>query len=597
MADDKSTDHLGLPKMSFNRKDMSRRMRRVESVTVRHARKFIFKRWNNARDVRRHIATWVITIGVIIGASGLQLMWYQRAYVTQGPATDSTYAEAVLGPVNTLDPLFASSDAEQSASQLLFSRLLDYDSTGHLSNDLATNVSINDTKTVYTVTMRSDAKWTDGSALTARDVAFTVGLLKNASVRSTITGWDDISAVALNDTTVQFTLPAVYAAFEHALTFPILPQHILNNVDPSQLREDSFSSAPIGSGPFALRFVQTVDASTGNEVIQLARNDNYYQGAAKLTYFQLHVYNDQDAMMQALSSGEVNAASGLSLTEMSQINTKNETISIKPIQAGVYALLNTKSPLLQDKAIRQALQIGTNTDAVRQKLGTDIPSLYLPFTRGQLFGDVPAAPVFNPAAAEKLLDDDGWKLVGSVRQKAGVPLKLSVVTTKDSDFEAVLEVLAGQWRSLGIDVETQIVDPNDVSQNIVQNVLQPRAFDVLLYQLTIGADPDVYAYWHSSQANPNGFNFSNYSNPISDDALSSARSRLEPDLRNAKYLTFARQWLSDVPAIGLYQSTTQYVHNNNTQSVQPTDTLVSPVDRYADVLYWSVGTRPVYKTP
>ena len=131
----------------------------------------------------------------------------------------------------------------------------------------------------------------------------------------------------------------------------------------------------------------------------------------------------------------------------------------------------------------------------------------------------------------------------------------------------------------------------------VQNILQPRNFDVLLYQLNIGADPDVYAYWHSSQASMQGQNYSNYSNAISDDALNSARARTEPDLRNAKYITFAKQWLADVPAIGLYQSTTQYVVSRNAHSFDNSNILISPVDRYSDVLNWSVGNSNVYKTP
>ena len=163
-------------------------------------------------------------------------------------------------------------------------------------------------------------------------------------------------------------------------------------------------------------------------------------------------------------------------------------------------------------------------------------------------------------------------------------------------FEKALDVLASQWRGLGITVTTSIVDPSDTSQNVAKDILQPRRFDVLLYQLTIGGDPDVYAYWHSSQAT-NGFNFSNYANAISDDALVSARSRVEPDLRNAKYLTFARQWMADAPAIGLYQATTQYAYSKSVHALTSDEVLVSPGDRYAGVLYWSVGDRLVQRTP
>jgi peptide/nickel transport system substrate-binding protein len=600
MDDDKPTRWQRLQKLSFNRKSLSRRMQRAEGVTLRHARKFIVRRIGNAREVQRHIIIWIIAIGILIGATGLQVVWYQQNYFTHAAALDGTYAEAVLGPVNTLDPLFASSSAEVSASRLLFSSLLSYDTSGHLSNDLATNISVDPTSKIYTVTLRSDAKWSDGIKLTAEDVAFTVGLIKNPTVRSTITGWNDIKVSVSDEKTVVFTLPAVYASFPHALTgLPIVPKHILSSLEPNTIRQADFSTSPVGSGPFQFRFVQDIDPKVGRKIIHLARNDSYYNGISKLARFQLHVYGTQDQILQALISGEVNASSDLSATSAKQVSTDHYSISDSPIDSGVYALFNTARAPLNDKLVRQALQRGTDTKAIRASLPLISPALDLPFIDGQITGDVPKVAEYDKAAAASLLDKAGWKLDGAVRKKDGEALTITVVTTKNSDYERVLETLVGEWRKLGITIKTSVVDPSDISQQVTQTILQPRDFDVLLYQLTIGADPDVYAYWHSSQAYPNsgGFNFSNYTNAISDDALSSARTRLEPSLRNAKYVSFAKQWISDVPAIGLYQSTAPYVSSKNIQSYTTSNTLISPTDRYADVLYWADGTRQVYKTP
>ncbi len=598
-------DETGLSKVEDARKrlrdirgkDISKRMKKVEGATVRHARKFVFRRLSNMRYVRRHIAIWFLMVGYIIAASGLQLSWYQQGYRTLAAASGGTYAEAVLGPLNTLNPLFDSSSAEQSVSQLLFSRLMTYDTTGHLNYDLASNMTVDSTHKVYTLSLRQNALWQDGQPVTAQDVVFTVNLIKNPDTRSTITGWSDISAAATDNHTVVFTLPAVYAAFPHALTFPILPEHLLKNVDPANLRESSYSSSPIGSGPFAFRLLQTATAGSNHQTIHLVRNDQYYGGAARIDRIQLDVYANHDDILQALATSEVSAAVDLSATDLAQVNTARYNLQRKPIDAGVYALLNTTSPVLKDKAIRQALQLATNTAAIRQALGQGTPDLYLPFVNGQLYGDLPSEPSYNLGVAKTILANDGWKLDGGILKKNGQPLQLNVVTIKDNDFETALQKLAGQWRELGITINTTVADPNNVSDNVVQSILQPRAFDVLIYQLNIGADPDVYAYWHSSQANQFGFNFSNYSNPLSDDALSTARSRLEPALRNAKYITFAKQWLADVPAIGLYQSTLQYVSNKQSSTVQPSDVLVSPVDRYSDVLNWTVNQKTVFTTP
>jgi peptide/nickel transport system substrate-binding protein len=586
-----------LPKVSFSSKELSKRMKKVEGATVRHARRFVFKRMDSIREVRRHIALWVLAIGLIIGASGLQLMWFQQSYRATANANNGTYAEALLGPVNTLNPIFASTSAEESASYLLFSRLLTYDQTGHLNYDLAESMGISTDQKTYTLKLRPDAKWQDGVYVRAKDVVFTVNLLKNPATRATITGWNDITATALDDLTVQFTLPDVYAAFPHALDFlPILPEHILRDVPPSELRENAFSTSPMGSGAFNLRFIQAIDSKAGRSIIHLARNDTYYRGAAKLERLQLHVYSSSDAIVHAVTTSEVNAATDLTATDSAKITSDRYSVESKPIDAGVYALFNTTVGVLSDKTVRQALQEGTDTKAVRAAVGKNTPEIHLPFVTGQVIGDVPSEVAYNKAAAGALLEQAGWKLEGNVRKKDGNLLRLTVVTTKNNDFEKALSNMAEQWRGLGITVTTSIVDPTDPSQNVVQNILQPRAYDVLLYQLTIGGDPDVYAYWHSSQASK-GFNFSNYSNAISDDALASARTRIEPDLRNAKYVTFAKQWMSDAPAIGLFQATIQYVSSKNVHTMPKGEVLVSAADRYADVLYWTVGDRLVEQTP
>jgi peptide/nickel transport system substrate-binding protein len=600
MAEKTPSKWRRLPKMSFDSRSLTRRMKKVEGATVKHARRFVFRRIDNFRDARRHIAIWVLAIGVIVGASGLQLMWYQQSYRTLAPANDGTYAEGVLGPVNTLNPIFASSSAEVSAGNLLFSKLLSYDKTGNLNYDLAESMTISEDQRTYTVKIRPDARWTDGTYVRARDVVFTVNLLKNTATRSTITGWNDVTAKIVEDDTdrtVAFSLPAVYAAFPHALNFlPILPEHILRDVEPSALRENDFSSNPVGSGPFALRFIQEVDVEEGRQIIHLARNPDYYRGVTKLDRFQLHIYDSTADIIRAVNTAEVNAATDLSVADTAQVDTTRSVIERKAVYNGVYAILNTTSPVLQDHAIRRALQAGTDTKAIRDAVGQNTPALHLPFVNGQVKGDVPTAPVYNKAEAERILDEAGWRLDNGLRKKDGNTLKLSVVTTKNNDFERVLDTLVGQWKGLGISVTTTIVDPSDPTQSVNQDVLRPRRFDVLLHQFSIGADPDVFAYWHSSQIS-GGRNYANYSSTNSDEALLSARSRLETDLRDAKYVTFARQWLTDIPAIGLYQATSQYVHSPSVHTIPEDEILISAADRYANVLYWSVGDRLVHQTP
>ncbi len=153
-----------------------------------------------------------------------------------------------------------------------------------------------------------------------------------------------------------------------------------------------------------------------------------------------------------------------------------------------------------------------------------------------------------------------------------------------------------QLKLAGVQVTIELIDISSPNSGFVQNVLQPRDFDLLLHELPIGADPDVYPYWHSSQISMAGYNFANYSNKLSDLAISSARDSLNAKLRNKKYIAFAKQWLKDVPAIGLYQQTLPYASNKQSQSIDD-GVLVDPASRFSNVNRWSVTGEAVYKTP
>ncbi|OYX53958.1 hypothetical protein B7Y92_00865 [Candidatus Saccharibacteria bacterium 32-50-13] len=586
-------------KISFDKKQTLKRIRKVEVTSIRHAHKFVLKRWRNLRDVRRIVAFWIVTVGCLIAAAGLQLAWDRQSYQAEAGALGSTYAEAAIGPIQTLNPLFADTPAEEAVSRLLFSRIFVYDATGNLNYDLAKKVEVSQDSLVYTITLRSDVSWHDGRTLTADDVVFTTELLKDTSTRAQIRGWDTIDITKKDDFVVEFKLKSAYAPFESALTFPVLPKHILGDVPHESIREHSFSNTPIGSGPFSFRLLQDIEASSERRFVHLSANKDYYRGAPKLARVQILSVPDEAAVLNALKLNEVNGASGLSVAAMKTLsqNQRYRTMS-QPIQGGVYALLNNDSEILSDKKVRQALQRATNVEEVRQKLGGDVPALDLPYTDLQVSGNVPKAPSFNLNEAKKLLDEAGWKLDDSgTRMKDGKELRLSVVTTKNDEYQKALETLLGQWRQLGISIDERVIDASDATQNFVQATLQPRAYDVLIYQLMIGRDPDVFAFWHSSQAVARGLNLANYANDLADDILTSARSTRGAALRNTKHLAFARQWLDDAPAIGLYQSTVNSVVSKSVRGLDGSDIIVSPGERFNSILYWTVGDRTIYKTP
>ncbi len=585
-------------KLRLGYKRLALRVKHAEGATQRHASRFILRRIENVRLVMTEIMIWLAAIALLIAGLGIQYSWNSQGSKKDGAKSGGVYVEGVIGDISTLNPLLAASEPEQAVSRLLFSSLYNYDVTGALHTDLAESMTVKDDK-VYTIKLRN-AVWHDGKKLTAEDVVYTINLIKNPQVRSPLrVNWLDISARAIDDSTVEFMLPAVYAGFSHALTFPVIPKHILQSVSPSSMREADFSSNPVGSGPFAVKRVQTSESTSSTDVVRMEPNTKYYGAVSTLSRLELRAYGNESLLVKAVNSGEVSAASGLSLSAADNIKSKQYSTKHWLLNKGVYLLMNNRSQTLQDARVRRALRYATDTSSIRATVGDNVARLDTPILQSQIAQKLPAAPDYNLDKAKALLKEAGWTYnQGQWKGKDGRPLAVAVTTSSGRDeYKKIVDALKQQWSKLGVDVQLREIDTSSTTTSFVQSVLQPRDYDALLYELELGADPDVFAYWHSSQASASGYNFANYSNRTVDNDLVGGRSRTNSALRAAKYIQFVNQWLNDAPAIGLYQSVGSYVLNNGASIVEPRGSLNTMNDRYADVTTWSTGKASVYKTP
>ena len=135
----------------------------------------------------------MVVIRLLISVSAFQLIGYQRSYSTYAPTTGGTFAEGVVGPLETMNPIFARTTAEQSASRLIFSGLLSYDSTTHLRGELADSWRAEDEGRRYIVDLKKDVYWHDGKKVTADDVVYTINMIKNPLVRSPLySSWSQV---------------------------------------------------------------------------------------------------------------------------------------------------------------------------------------------------------------------------------------------------------------------------------------------------------------------------------------------------------------------------------------------------------------------
>ena len=135
------------------------------------------------------------------------------------------------------------------------------------------------------------------------------------------------------------------------------------------------------------------------------------------------------------------------------------------------------------------------------------------------------------------------------------------------------------------------------NQDFITNVISKRNYDILVYEVELGSDPDLLPYYHSSQATAAGLNLSNYHNALADDLLLSARDTLDEASRIKKYESFLEYWVAGVPAIGLYQPNLTYFYNKNVRTFSNDVRLVTALDRFSDINDWAAVKATKNKTP
>lgn len=564
-----------------------------QTSSTQHVKKYVTRRAGRIVGVRRFVVGWLLLVLVLSVATIGALVQVRRTARVAAATTGGTYTEGVTGSINNLNPLFTSGTLDDSTARLLFNGLFRYDTNGALVPDLAKDMQVDDSRKIYTITLREDVKWHDNQPFTAEDVAYTINAIKNPETRSTLfASWQSITVKVLSKNQVSFELPAPFAPFPTALTVSILPQHLLAEVPAAQLRTSGFNTHPVGTGPFVFSTLR--DTASKEQQIELSANKSYYRGAPKLSRFILHTYADDESLARALREREITAAVDLKLETVASFN-KDRSIRSEniPLNSGVFAFFKTTSPNLGEAGVRTALAQAIDRQAILELFNAQYAPLKNPLLSSQLGFDPAYSQQTNVAEAEKALDAAGWvKQANGIRAKNGSPLELGLTTVNSAQYSALAGVLQKQWAKIGVSVKPQLL----TLEQLQQNALSAHAYDILLYGISIGHDPDVYAYWHSSQARVGGLNFSEWKSSRADSSLEVARTRLEPVLREARYKNFQDEWLKSTPAVALYQPRVNYsYHQNATGFVSFTSNNAS--DRLTNVEDWTVGTRPVEQTP
>ena len=349
-------------------------------------------------------------------------------------------------PAAGFDPAYGWGAGEHVHEPLIQSTLTVTNPDLTIGYDLATDFSVSDDGLTWTVTIREDALFTDGEALTAEDVAFTYNTVKASSSVNDFTMLD--YAEAADDTTVVFHMTRPFSIWPYTMAIVgIVPEHAYDAA--------TYGSNPIGSGRYTL-----VQWDRGQQVI-LEANPNYYGDAPAMERVVI-LFMEEDASFLAAQAGQVDVAytsatysdqtvDGYTLTAYDSVD--NRGINLPAVPAGTDAAGRVVgNDFTADVLVRRAINIGIDRqemiDHVLNGFGSPAYSVCdgLPWYN-------PAAQVeYDPEGAARLLDQAGWLLgEDGTRWKDGTQASLEILySTGDSVRQALAADLAEQLGELGI---------------------------------------------------------------------------------------------------------------------------------------------------
>ncbi|HLG73323.1 MAG TPA: ABC transporter substrate-binding protein [Chloroflexota bacterium] len=506
------------------------------------------------------------------------------------PDVGGAYVEGITGQPKFLNPLLAPATdyAAQSMDSLLFSGLVKEDPSGTPKPDLAQSWNISPDGKQYTFYLRTNARWQDGQPVTADDVAYTVASIQapdfpgNSDLAA---AWKGVQVTKMDNWTVQFTRPNAFAPFLDYAAVGLLPAHLLAQTAPRDLPNELFNRQPVGTGPYRLRQLDLRSAT-------LEVSDEYYATKPYISRIMFRFYKDDASVAQAMLRGEVQGDWHVDPTQAAALKASPNIRFYQAAQPSFDGLcFNLNDPIMSMPEVRQAIAYGVDRQALLKQFMNGLASLDdspLPFTSWAFDAGVKHYD-YNPDQANALLDKAGWqKGADGIRVRQGQRLAPVILVADLPDHVGLASAIGQQLKAVGIDASVEAVG----FDGLVKDFLAPRKFQMALLDWDVpGSDPDPYPLWHSSQATPDGLNFSNWKNPQADAQLELARNNVDVEARKKAYSEFQTIFANDLPAFLLFHPLYQYAVDSSVQGISLPKSM-HPWDRFATEAQWFVKTKP-----
>jgi peptide/nickel transport system substrate-binding protein len=362
--------------------------------------------------------------------------------------TDATIVFYDSAGNETLDPAHPqnSSSFSQEVPMALYDTLIRLSPTGEIQPGLAISWSYNADATEFTMKLRPDVRFHDGTKLTAdtvkRNFERSMALGSRASPSMIDTFRSVASIETIGDDTVRLKLKEPSGQMEYLFAFVAGMM-----VSPAAFEGDTFGATfkPIGSGPYKVKSFES------NVVTRMVRNDDYWGGTTgRPAGFEHHYVTDGRARLNALRSGQANVAL-IEPRQMAEAKGAGLEVKINGKNSAWNFYVNVSKAPLTDLRVRRAMMHAIDREALADALGFGS-------TRAttQIFATT--SPLFDPALDTMYPFDQAKAraLLAEAGFKNGVDVHLLLLNT--TEYRQLAEALQAMLAEAGIRLKFDTVD-------------------------------------------------------------------------------------------------------------------------------------------
>jgi peptide/nickel transport system substrate-binding protein len=477
----------------------------------------------------------------------------------QQPADPGTVVFLIESSPTSLDPRIGSDAQSEHIQPLLFDCLVVRDASFRMAPGLAERWETPDPLTVI-FHLRRGIRFSDGRALTSRDVLWTLNSMRDGTV---------ITAKAASYASVKSIEAPDPATVILRLSRP--DNFLLNNLSTGAMGIVPWGSGrdfwkhPIGSGPF--RFVsQEIDKEVvidRNPFAQDPFNPDTSAGPHPIERVRFAVVPDAITRALELRKGSADIASNAIPADMLAVLAREPHLQIESTGGTQvqYLAFNTTDPLLRDARVRQAIACAIDRPLIIRTLlgGHARPALsLLPQQHWAYTGDV-AQYAYDPTRARAMLEQAGYQ-----PDAKGIRIHLTMKTSTDDGTRLLAATLQQQLAAAGIALEIRSFETATFLQDLNRGSFQ-------IYGLRwVGGNeqPDIFGYaFSSARIPPRGANRGRYRNPQLDSLLQDANESTDQQRRTADYIQAQQLLARELPAINLWYQDTILVHNRRLSGI------------------------------